>query len=105
MTLEELVTGLRDQGPTMDVPTAARVIGVSRATLYTAIQAGQSPVRTIKVLSRVKVLTESVVALLEGRPDVISGETASETRRSEGTAAAGTRSGVKRAPSDGSRVA
>lgn len=67
MTLEEAVARLREIGPTLDVPVAARAIGVSRQTLYTAISTGQAPVRTIKVLGRIKVLTESVVDLLEGR--------------------------------------
>ena len=56
------------------VPVAAEVIGVSRATLYTAVKTGQAPVRTIKVLGRIKVVTESVIALLEGRPDVLTGQ-------------------------------
>lgn len=64
---DEAVAALRQCGPVINVPPAARALGVSPQTLYNAIATGQAPVRTIKVLGRIKVLTESVVDLLEGR--------------------------------------
>lgn len=100
MTLEEVVKGLRQRGPTVDVPVAAQALGVSRATLYTAVKQGQAPVRTIKVLGRIRVLTESVVALLEGRPDVTSGEMAGESHRSDGMPTGVTGSPVKHSASE-----
>jgi predicted DNA-binding transcriptional regulator AlpA len=78
MTLSDVVAGLRAAGPTLDVPLAAKALGVSRQTLYTAIAQGRAPVRTIRVLGRIKVLTESVVDLLEGRG---SAEPALDTSR------------------------
>lgn len=67
MNLEQTVAKLRESGPTCDVPPVARMLGVSPQTLYAAIAADRAPVRIIKVLGRIKILTESVVDLLEGR--------------------------------------
>lgn len=101
MSLDQLVRDLRAAGPTMDVRETARLLGVSHATMYEAIKTGRSPVRSIRVMGRIRVLTESVVALLEDRPDVRSGETSTETPRSEAGRGALTGSPVKRAPSAG----
>jgi len=54
--------------PTMDVREAAQIIGVSGSSLYAAIRRGEAPVRTIRVLGRIKVVTQSVLDLIEGRP-------------------------------------
>jgi len=53
--------------PTTNVEDAALALGVSRATLYNAIAVGISPVETITVSHRLKVLTASLVRVLEGR--------------------------------------
>lgn len=74
MRLDEVVANLRETGPTVNVEIAARALGVSRQTLYAAISTGQAPVQSIKVLGRIKVLTESVVDLLEGRGPIADPE-------------------------------
>jgi hypothetical protein len=51
---------------TVDVGTAARALGISRAGLYEAIRAGQSPVKTISVKRRIVVLTADLTRVLEG---------------------------------------
>ena len=51
---------------TVDVPTAAAVLGIGRATLYEAIKTGQSPVRTITVQRRIVVLTADLIRVVEG---------------------------------------
>jgi hypothetical protein len=51
---------------TVDVTTAARALGVGRGALYEAIRTGESPVKTISVLSRVRVLTADLIRVLEG---------------------------------------
>lgn len=60
--LDELAAGPL----TLDVPTAARLLGVSRSGLYEAIKAHRAPVGVITVGSRVRVITASVVTLLGG---------------------------------------
>jgi predicted DNA-binding protein (UPF0251 family) len=99
VTIEQAIQRLRESGPTMDVTAAAEALGVSRNTLYTAVKIGQAPVRTIKVLGRIKVLTASVIELLEGGEPVRSGETAPHSPRSEAGRGARTGSSVKRAES------
>jgi hypothetical protein len=56
---------LKAMGATVNVPTAAAALGIGRATLYDAIAAGESPVRTLRVRKRLKVITASVIELLE----------------------------------------
>lgn len=102
MTIDEVVEGLRRSGPTMDVPAAAAALGVGQSTLYAAVKEGRAPVRTIRVLGRVKVLTESVIDLLQGSADVRSRETDPHHRRSAAMPEAGTSSAVKRSDSDDS---
>jgi hypothetical protein len=53
----------------VDVATAALALGVSRASLYAALARGERPVQVITVGHRMKVLTASLVAVLEGRGD------------------------------------
>ncbi|WP_088289825.1 helix-turn-helix domain-containing protein [Kineosporia sp. A_224] len=96
MGIDDVVRGLRDAGPTMDVRETARLLGVSHATMYEAIKTGRAPVRTIRVLGRIRVLTESVVSLLEGGEGVRSGETGSDQPRSEAGSVVLTGSVVKR---------
>ena len=38
---------------TVDVPTAARALGIGKSTLYEAIKLGSSPVKTLTVQRRV----------------------------------------------------
>jgi hypothetical protein len=51
---------------TVDVPTAAKALGIGRSTLYEAIRIGQSPVKTLTVQRRVVVLTADLLRVLEG---------------------------------------
>jgi len=67
-----------DQRPTLaqirrwpasvNVAQGAEALGVSRSALYQAIADGTSPVETIMVGQRIKVLTSSLVSVLEGNP-------------------------------------
>ena len=51
---------------TIDVDTAATVLGCSRSTAYEAIRTGTFPVKVITVSRRKVVVTATLVALLEG---------------------------------------
>jgi hypothetical protein len=94
----ELIAG----PPTLDVGPTAQILGVSRAGLYDAIKRGDAPVSTIRVGTRVKILTSSLVELLRGGGAelVTSSEMASHRRSSAGMAGALTTSAVKRSASD-----
>lgn len=50
--------------PTVDVPTAALAFGISRSHAYDLVVRGQFPAKVIKVGSRYRVITESIVAAL-----------------------------------------
>ncbi len=50
----------------VNVEDAARALGISRASLYTAIAEDRSPVEVIVVGRRKKVLTHSLIAVLTG---------------------------------------
>lgn len=50
--------------PTVDVPTAALAFGISRSHAYDLVVRGQFPAKVIKVGSRYRVITESIVAVL-----------------------------------------
>jgi hypothetical protein len=63
---------VRDWPPTVNVDRAALALGVSRAALYAAISEGTAPVRVVRVGHRIKVLTHSLVAVLEGRGQPVS---------------------------------
>lgn len=50
----------------IDVTTAAKALGISRASAYAAIDAGEFPVAVIRVNRRLRVLTHDLVRVLEG---------------------------------------
>ena len=50
----------------LEVTEAARVLGIGRTTAYEALAAGTFPAKTIKVGGRIKVLTASLLTVLEG---------------------------------------
>ncbi|MGH3248191.1 MAG: helix-turn-helix domain-containing protein [Trebonia sp.] len=52
--------------PTVDVPTAALALGVSRSTLYEAVRSGRCPVEFVMVGRRTRILTAALVRTLEG---------------------------------------
>lgn len=52
--------------PTVDVAQAAEALGVSRAGAYNALSEGRFPVATITVGHKIRVLTHSLISVLEG---------------------------------------
>lgn len=62
ITLEEV----RSWPATVDVSTAARVLGISRSYAFELAKRDQLPCRLLKVGSRYRVPTHSLIALLEG---------------------------------------
>ncbi len=52
--------------PTVNIEQAARALGVSRSSLYQAVGEGCAPVEVIRVRRTMRVLTHSLVELLEG---------------------------------------
>ncbi len=52
--------------PAVNVEQAALALGVSRASLYQAIAEDRCPVATITVGHRRKILTHSLISVLEG---------------------------------------
>lgn len=50
---------------TVDVPTAAQALGVSRSHLYALVKCGEAPVRTLAFGTSHRVITASLVRLLE----------------------------------------
>lgn len=60
-TLDEV----RTWPATVSVEQAARALGVSRAHAYDAIRTGQFPARTLSVGRRIRVTTQSVLAVLD----------------------------------------
>jgi excisionase family DNA binding protein len=55
----------RTAPPTLSPEETAPWLGVSRSTLYESIKNGTCPVRTIRVQRRIRVLTSSLIQLLE----------------------------------------
>jgi predicted DNA-binding protein (UPF0251 family) len=60
MTLREV----RKLPATVDVPTAASALGISRAGLYEAIRTSRSPVKTLTVQRRILVITADLIRVL-----------------------------------------
>jgi predicted DNA-binding transcriptional regulator AlpA len=54
----------RQWPPTVDVPAAARAFGVSRSHAYELVNRGEFPAKVIKVGSRYRVVTESIIRVL-----------------------------------------
>jgi hypothetical protein len=63
---------VRGWAATINVEDAALALGVSRATLYSALARGDRPVQVIQVGHRTKVLTSSLIAVLEGRGQAVN---------------------------------
>jgi hypothetical protein len=60
------LAAVRKWPPTCDVGQAARALGISRSSAYSAIASGEFPVATIKVNRRMRVLTADLIKVLEG---------------------------------------
>lgn len=68
---------MNDERPTLDqirrwpasinIEDAALALGISRSGLYAAVRSGECPVEVITVGKRKKVLTYSLISVLEGR--------------------------------------
>ena len=58
---------LRTLPPAVNVETAAAALGVSRAAAYDAIARDEFPARVIYVGRRIKVVTASLIDLLDNR--------------------------------------
>jgi predicted DNA-binding transcriptional regulator AlpA len=54
----------QDWPPTVDVTTAALAFGLSRSHAYELINRGEFPAKVIKVGSRYRVITESIIVAL-----------------------------------------
>ncbi len=61
-TLDEV----RTWPATVGVPEAARAIGVSKSHLYELVKRGEAPVSVLSFGTRHRVVTASLVRLLEG---------------------------------------
>lgn len=55
---------LLEAGPTVDLPTANRALGISRAHGYALAKRGEYPVRLLKLGSSYRVVTCELLALL-----------------------------------------
>ncbi|NNN36058.1 helix-turn-helix domain-containing protein [Streptomyces sp. S3(2020)] len=60
-TLEEI----RSWPATVSIPQAAEGLGISKSHLYELVKRGEAPVRTIPFGTRHRVVTASLVSLLE----------------------------------------
>ena len=58
---------VRRWAATTNVEQRAQALGVSRSALYQSIAEGPCPVQTIMVGKRIKILTNSLVSVLEGK--------------------------------------
>jgi excisionase family DNA binding protein len=63
---EVTLSDIRRWPAAVDVAQAARALGVGRSTAYQAIAEGTFPATVIKVGRRQRVLTHSLIAVLEG---------------------------------------
>ena len=64
------IADIRTWPATVDVTATATALGVSRSHLYEQIKAGQSPIKVVKLGTRVRVVTSSILALLD--PDRVA---------------------------------
>jgi excisionase family DNA binding protein len=55
---------------TISVTQAAEALGISKSHLYALIAAGESPVDTIPLGSRLRVVTASLIRVLDPHPEV-----------------------------------
>jgi hypothetical protein len=69
VSASKVIADLEAGPPTLNVPQVARILGVSKSGLYEAIRRGDAPVKTLRVLGRIKVITQSVIDLLTGEDE------------------------------------
>jgi predicted DNA-binding transcriptional regulator AlpA len=63
------LAAIRSWPAAVNVEQAATAVGISRASAYQAIAEGTFPAKTVKVGRRIKVLTASLLEVLEGGGD------------------------------------
>jgi predicted DNA-binding transcriptional regulator AlpA len=63
ITLDEV----RAWPPTVDVDEASRALGISKGHIYNSIKRGQFPIKIIRIGSRTKIVTASLITFLEGK--------------------------------------
>lgn len=56
---------VRSWPATVGVQQAAKALGISRSQLYEEIRTGAAPIRILRFSSRIRVVTASLVTLLE----------------------------------------
>ena len=56
----------RDPPPTLDVPVAGRLLGISRSHAYESVRRGQFPARVLQVGGCYRVVTASLLRVLDG---------------------------------------
>jgi predicted DNA-binding transcriptional regulator AlpA len=59
------LTELRDLPPTLDIPTAARLLGLSRTKAYRLAKTGDFPCRVLKIGHSYRVPTLGLLRLLD----------------------------------------
>ena len=64
--LQPTLAEIKTWPPTVDIPTAALALGVSRSALYEAVRSGRCPVESITVGRRTRILTADLIRTLEG---------------------------------------
>lgn len=64
-TVQPTLDEMRSWAATVDVPAAARALGISKSHLYELIKRGQVPFRVVAFGNRYRVITSSLVAYLE----------------------------------------
>lgn len=56
--------------PTIDIPAAAKVLGIGRTLAYQLVRAGEFPVPVLRLGARYRVVTSALLAALEVTPDL-----------------------------------
>ncbi len=54
--------------PVLDVPTAAKVLGIGRSLAYDLVRRGEWPTQVLHIGKLIKIPTEPLVRLLGGAP-------------------------------------
>ena len=71
MTRQPTLDEIRAWPATVDLTTAAPALGISRSYAYELARRGELPCRVMHVGSRLRVVTSSLLPLLEGTREVV----------------------------------
>ena len=58
--------------PAVDVPTAARVLGIGRSLAYELVRTGQWPTPVVRVRKLIKIPTAALLKLVDGQQPAAS---------------------------------